>query len=381
MNQTEQILLQIIKKSLWNTDCIISEEIDWNAVLKEAEEQAILGIAARAVPKEIQKQWGKSITGVTRNYIRILFAEKNLVELFQQNEIPLAILKGTAASVYYPVPSSRSMGDIDCVVPKDCFDESKRLLLNNGYVFVSEHSENRHAGFSKDGISIELHYHFSYNDIDVESYIEDGMSGIELHTVDGIAFPMLPKLANGLVLLAHMMHHLKTALGLRQAIDWMMYVNSVLDDVFWDTAFKSAADQTGLTTAAVTATRMCQIYLGLSDRIEWCKDADPELCRGLMDSMLSSGNFGTKLESGASVERVSARLREEGFFSHLQKAGEKNWRAYHKHKWLKPIAWIYPACLYAKKGLRINHSGSKIIADIKRGKQRTDLYQKMINKQ
>ena len=38
MNQTEQVLLQAIQKSLWNTDIELPADTDWDAVLKEAED-------------------------------------------------------------------------------------------------------------------------------------------------------------------------------------------------------------------------------------------------------------------------------------------------------------------------------------------------------
>lgn len=224
MNQTEQSLLQAIQKSLWNTDITFPEDTDWNAVLKEAEDQAILGIVIGVAPAEIQREWKSRASAGTAHYVRILHYQQMISQLMAEHGIPLAILKGSAASVYYPTPSKRAMGDIDCIVPKDQFEAANQVLLNNGFTFVSEHPEKRHKSYVKEGVSFELHYHFSYTDIDVESFIEEGLKHLELKTVDGVSFPMLPKLANGLVLLAHMLHHFKTALGLRQVIGWMMYV-------------------------------------------------------------------------------------------------------------------------------------------------------------
>ena len=37
-------------------------------------------------------------------------------QLFENNNIPLVILKGTAAAMYYPKPQLRTMGDIDFLV-------------------------------------------------------------------------------------------------------------------------------------------------------------------------------------------------------------------------------------------------------------------------
>ena len=54
MNQTEQILLQAIQKSLWNKDIAFPEDTNWDAVLKEAESQSVLGIAIGSAPIQFQ---------------------------------------------------------------------------------------------------------------------------------------------------------------------------------------------------------------------------------------------------------------------------------------------------------------------------------------
>ena len=49
MNQTEQILLQAINKSLWDADISFPADTEWNAVLKAAENQAVFLMVYRAV--------------------------------------------------------------------------------------------------------------------------------------------------------------------------------------------------------------------------------------------------------------------------------------------------------------------------------------------
>lgn len=52
-----------------------------------------------------------------------------------------------------------------------------------------------------------------------------------------------------------MRNHLKSGLGLRQVIDWMMYVNKELDDDFWENGFGTAAVDASMDKLAVTVTR------------------------------------------------------------------------------------------------------------------------------
>lgn len=377
MNQAEQILLQAIRKSLWKTDIEFPADTDWEAVLKEAEQQALLGIAVDAAPPDVQKAWESRSGAVTVDFISILYEQSNLYALMKKNGIPMAILKGCAAACYYPNPSLRSMGDIDYLVPPAYFDRAKELMAQNGYTVREDDRNRRHIHISKGATILEQHRQFSSEGFDVEQYVADGMSAIEERTICGRAFPMLPKLANGLVLLGHLVQHLKTGLGLRQVIDWMMYVHAELDDAFWNLAFQQAVCETRLETVAITMTRLCQIALGLPDDIQWCRDADTALCSELLEVLLSSGNFNRKYEKGRSIQTVTSNLTRKGLFRFLQTAGEYNWAAYHRHKWLKPFAWIYQLGRYAKQGLSSKRSGLQLAEDFKRGDQRTKLLDKL----
>ena len=154
------------------------------------------------------------------------------------------------------------MGDIDFIVPIDRFDDACKLMLENGYSQKKgDKKDTRHKSFSKGGTHYELHRHFSYTDLDIEEYITDGFEQVNQGNINGIVFPMLPKLANGLVLLAHMRNHLQSGLGLRQVIDWMMYVDKELDDLFWEQEFMRISKTVKLDKFAIAITRMCQLYL------------------------------------------------------------------------------------------------------------------------
>lgn len=381
MNQTEQVLMQAIQKSLWNIDIVFPADTDWNAVLKEAEDQAVLGLVIDIAPKDVRDTWKSRAGAVTANFVRILHYQQQLCELFKANDIPLVILKGTAAAVYYPNPAQRSMGDIDYLVPEKYFDRAKALLSENGYSVEEDPRYARHIDVTKDSISFEQHRFFSDGEVEIEKFIKDGMTSIEEREIFGAKFPMLPRLANGLVLLGHMAHHLKTGLGLRQVIDWMMYVNSELTDAFWAETFEPAAKEAGLDKVAVIATGMCKKYLGLPAEIHWCEGAESELCSELMDSLLSSGNFDRKRGRGSAIETVTSNFARKGLFRYLQTAGEYNWKAYHKHKWLKPFAWAYQICRYIKQGIKAKRSNKQLFDDFDRGSKRAELLKKLkINK-
>ena len=377
MNQTEQVLLQAIQKSLWNTDVLFPKDTDWNAVLQEAEDQAVLGIVIDVAPADFQEKWkGRAGSGMA-HFVRILHYQEQLYKLLKENGIPMVILKGTAAAIYYSNPLQRAMGDIDFLIPPEYFNPTKELLRQNEYTVEDDHPlYSRHIRVQKDGISFEQHRFFSSEGVEIEDYILDGLQKVENQYIYGIEFPMLPKLANGMVLLGHLAHHLSAGLGLRQVIDWMMYVERELSDSFWADTFGAAAKNASLDTLAVVVTKLCQEYLGLSKEIRWCEGADPDLCSELMDSLLSSGNFNRKRGSGFAIETVRTNISRKGLFRNLQSAGEYNWKAYHKHRWLKPFAWLYQIGRYSVKGFQAKRGG-QLREDLARGKQRSQLLEKL----
>ncbi len=361
----QSTLLSLIRSALWGQ----TPPEDPETAFEEAKKQALVPLLFP------DSSAAKRFSAHT---IRLLFAQDELTGLLRSADIPAVILKGSAAAVYYPEPFLRTMGDIDFIVPPDRFQDTSDLLAANGYELFQDLDEtDRHRCYRKDGIDLELHHHFSYEGIDVEKYVLEGLSRVETVDVEGHSVPILPALENGMVLLAHVASHLREELGLRQVIDWMMFVNAVLDDETWNARFQPAASECGLEKVAVNVTRMCQIYLGLPETFTWCGGADDDLARDLMSIILRSGNFGHVHGSGAALETATTNFKRFGFFRYLQKAGEHNWRAYHRHPRLKPLCRFYQIFRYLKQFLRSGRKGEKLKDDLDRSRSRYELLKRL----
>ena len=190
---------------------------------------------------------------------------------------------------------------------------------------------------------------------------------------------MLPELPNGLVLLDHMRNHLISGLGLRQVIDWMIYVNKVLNDDYWNTTFMAVVKEKEMYKLAITATKMCIQYLGLPNTITWYNvaEADDSLCTDLINYIFSSGNFGCKKGDSGRIETITTVMRRRGIFRRLQFAGEHNWKAYKNHHWLKPFCWFYQIFRYARQGLESRRNAAQLKSNMNAAKERTELLNKL----
>ena len=350
-------LLELLKASLFNKSSNISSNANWDKIFELAKAQCIVSLVAPIVPGVHRDEWMNLSLQNKAHYMQMLYEQNYLVSLFMTNHIPFVIIKGTAAAIYFPSPSMRTFGDIDIYVSEEYLNSSLDLLSSNGYVLFS--NNYRQFEFMKNGMDFELHSRFSsknYNDI--EHILLNGMNNAIEYKIDNYVFPGLPTYENGLVLLGHIMQHLKASgIGLRQIIDWMMFVHQELDDSAWNNHFRDLTREAGLEKLAITVTYMCKKWLGLPNDITWCNTADEDVADQLLLRVLNDGNFGC---DRAPFENIRISIKNDGLFNHLQRTGLENWSLAQKHKLFRPFAWLFQLFRYAGLGIAGLFTGKKI---------------------
>lgn len=377
ININQQALLELLKVSLFGIEPHFPEGVNWDAVLQEAKDQTVVALASPAVPKEETEKWRIPVTRNKMRFFQILDEQTNLVKLFQNANIPMTILKGCAAAMYYPEPFQRTMGDIDFIVMPERFDDARRLMADNGYKFDHDLGNDREYSYRKGDIILELHHRYSDEGWDIEPLIMDGLAHSVMRELYGKAFPVLPVEINGLVLLDHIRHHMRQGLGIRQIIDWMMFLHSFPGDDEWNNRFASLVREAGLETFAATVTKMCRRWFGLPDEITWCDYADDNLVQELLEALFQFGNFGNKTsKEERPVETVTMNIRKKGLFRYLQTVGQSNWKACQNHKILRPFAWLYQIFRYIVKGSTGLFRGDKIVKDLESGNKKSDFLKK-----
>ena len=360
LNIENRCLIELIKASLFGATPVIHKAVKWERVLELAKAQCIVPLIASHVPVNFRKEC-LNVSYQNKAYLmKLLYELDSLVKLLNEKDIPFVILKGTSAAIYYPAPSLRMFGDIDFLVPDNYVEITKSLLKENGYIF--DHSNERHYVYIKNDIEFELHTRFSceyYGDVD--HIVLNGLYKSVNYKIANCSFPGLPSYENGLVLLGHIMQHLHdSGIGLRQIIDWMMFVYTELDNLSWDNYFRDLAAEAGLEKLAKTVTFMCKKWLGLSAEFTWCDDVDEKVVDQLMIRVLDDGNFG---HDRSPHERVKESLRNDGVFKYLQRAGMINWPLAQKYIFLRPFAWIYQLFRYVVKAFGRLFSDKKVFSD------------------
>lgn len=378
MNVNQQALLELIKATLFTGEPSFPENTDWNAVMKEAENQAVTALAAPSVPEYEAERWQDYAGENKLRFLRILSEQTNLVQSFDSAGIPIVILKGCAAAIYYPEPIQRTMGDIDFVVPPERFEDSRRLMADMGYEFVCDYGDDREYVYRKGEIILELHRRYSDKKWEIDPLILAGLAHPIMCELYDNAFPTLPRDINGLVLIDHIRHHLDGGIGIRQVIDWMMFVHGYLDDETWKNGFAPLARDAGLELFAITLTKMCRLWLGLPDNISWCDSADETTARQLLDTFFDYGNFGVKKPYVyRPMENVSFAVRRQGFFRFLQSTGIRNWETCRKYSCLRPFAWLYQLFRFSGRGIKAVFNGEHLAEDAAKGAKKSDFYDRL----
>ena len=362
MNNNQMI--DIIKYSIWGNGSTTAINKD---VFEEMRKQAIATLPAPylsslTMPIDLQQEWKTLI------FEQLMFTTQcNYMQSILPITVPYVILKGTSVAKYYPYPDYRMMGDIDIMTRREDLEIACEQLMEAGYCV--EKSLNREISLKKNNIEVELHRRFAtLNDPAKAKRLDD----LIIENIN--PSHVLPDPINGLVVLEHISQHMEGGLGLRQIIDWMMFVDKCLPDDKWP-EFQKLADEIGLEQLAVVTTRMCEIYLGLPHR-EWCAGADEDLCSQLMDYVMLCGNFGNKKTSDSDISKnaFSYASTPKAAFRLLQKQGLSNWKAAQKHKGLRHFAWIYQAFRYAMRGLRREKAVLKLKTEFTEAMKRKEMF-------
>lgn len=365
MNKKDYVLFNLIKSSIWGTK--IEDKID-QEIYTEMKEHSLIALpaprlSALGLSNTLMREWKNCVLQQISFYTQYVYIQSAI-----GLTVPYVILKGTSASQYYPQPELRAMGDIDIITRREDFETAYQELLNNGYKMIME--ENREIALVKNGICVELHrYYASLNNVHAAQYLDD----LIIENIN--PSHVLPDVVNGLVLLEHINQHLEHGLGLRQIIDWMMFVDKYLTEDNWR-YFYSLAQKVGLEKLAITTTHMCELYLGLPKR-NWSAKSDDNLCKQLMNYILSCGNFGNKRTSDADISENAFAYAStlKTTYKLLQRQGLCNWEAAQKHKILRPFAWIYQANRYVFKGLKRNRAIYKLKNEYAAARRRNKMFQ------
>lgn len=353
---------------------------EWKEVYNELKIQAIMALPLKWLQKhslpdeDLYSEWTTGCYKQQTHWILLMGEQAKLLALLEKHHIPCVIIKGSAAGMAYPEPYLRAAGDVDFLVRRCDYNTAAIILENNGFVLEREKDQKaHHFEYSRNGICFELHCRLGSvleSDDRLISLFEEGIINRRIGTIGSFQFPVLPPDLNGLSLMFHINHHLRKGLGLRQIIDWMMYIEKLPEEV-WLNEELPMLRRFGMEKLALSVTAMCQKYLGLRTIVP---EIDKYPCDELMDYILEKGNFGIKAGQKDKVATVAFAMASPfRILRRLQIGGMYRWKPAKKHAILRPFAWIYQVGFIVCELVRLKMAPRQFWNQIGHGNRQRDL--------
>ena len=239
-------LFALVRIGLWGhtktseiTERISLEKVDWNEVLRLAQEQGVTGLVAQGVenlnvnlnfkvPQVVVLQFvGATLQMEQRNKAMNAFVADLIMKL-RKADIYAILVKGQGVAQCYEKPLWRPSGDVDLFLSDVNYQKAKELLLPLGEITEPEEKAKKHFAMNIDGWAVELH-----------GTLHVGLSTRVDRMLDNVQYDVfhkgevrswmsdqtqvfLPAANEDVVyVFAHILQHFyKGGIGLRQICDW-----------------------------------------------------------------------------------------------------------------------------------------------------------------
>lgn len=333
---------------------------------------------------------------VSQNY-HLLFTGKFLTGLLSEADVPVALLKGTATSAYYPVPELRKSGDVDLYLLKEGdLPKARALFLAHGMTVKEEqHSLHHLVMQTAEGIVVELHTLIAepFDNAAMNTYLEKCRELFAAHTEEkeimGVTLPVLTGACHAYELLLHMLQHfLRAGFGLKLLCDWV---------VFWEKGvsgeeqqlYKKLITESGLKGFSDVVTAACVEYLGLPEEsVSFLKSnlkediaevpgkgvqtAGDTLQEAFLRDVLDSEEFGKTSED----RMVAVRCNGFGAYTReFQHQMHLNFPRAGKCFLLWPLLWCMTLVRFLRNNRKIRHTSVRAV--LRNAKARGELVKRL----
>lgn len=310
MKGTQSLFLELLKSGMWGQmpEPKYFVKADWSEIFRLADIQtvgALIFDGMALLPKEVHPPKElklcrvailQQVEYVNKKHIEVL---RLIHTKLQQNRIHEVYMKGLLVAARYPNPLHRQPGDIDFVVAEVDFQHTLEVLASIGKVDFSMIHEH-HGMAIVNGIVIEPHYkvhNFQCPSTDrAMKSMFDEIFPTQLVPVDigGYEIPSFPPTFESVLLVSHMVNHIyEEGLGLRQIIDYAMFLNGCGNAI--DIKIHSEyLCRMRMHRAWRIFACICELYLGVNcpTFVGSFTQKEKKMAKRLFEDVLRVGNFG-----------------------------------------------------------------------------------------
>ena len=296
----QAILFRLIRIAIGTEQVGASFEVgavEWPKVYEMARKQGVLAVVfdglakvleqdkefAKSFPRDLKLRWIMQTQSIEQTYARQLALSAELAERFAESDIATVCLKGLAVAKYYPVPSHRECGDLDCFLMGD-YERGNLLAEELGAKVEREFYKHSHIIYK--GLMVENHqFCTAVRGSKLFKARERHLQNLlKTTTPDYIADTKLISPCcdfNALFLTTHGFGHFLTeGIRIRHILDWVLFVKSEQANIDWKSLYEWC-DRLGYTRYLNTLNAIAVDNFGL----ELCAEA--QLDRSLAERLLN----------------------------------------------------------------------------------------------
>ena len=320
-DNTENVLMDVLGREVHG--CGEQQErtlslAELKGVMRLAKDHTVQGLVANAVMEgrlkitdDMSAEKKKAVMTLMqvnvmhqRSYFQFEKAIAEFAALMKKYSLKYVIFKGIAVARHYPVPYTRTMGDVDFYVPASDFNRAVAVIERELQVNIEKEDIDKHYSFDYQGTRFEMHYQIeTFGSKRHQRYFNRMIEG----AVTADSFVLLPT-EDLIVVFKHWFNHLLVeGVGLRQTVDLAVLMNVYKDRVDM-AALQSHLKRIGYWKAFRAMAALTERYLGVECASEYCLlgVSDYRFADKLMATVLESGNFGRRAYKSHSTGKMKS---------------------------------------------------------------------------
>ena len=321
MNRAQTQFLELLRGGLWGVapdpDNFKPDSIDWQAVLRIAQEQTMVVVVADGIELLPRELWPSKEAMMKLAMMRLKTEQAHrllnstlaqIVNALEAEGVHSVLLKGQGIARNYRRPESRACGDIDLYTGLGGYHKAFEIIeaLHEGKPHKEAAECTHHLHTSLNGVEVEIHRQASFlhgrrMDANFQKWTKDslddrfGTGSLEVWDNAGAPVALAPATFNAFFILHHAVRHMTTeGVGFRQICDWVMLLHKYHAQIDRELLARKLKE---LRMERIWAEfgRMAVNYLGLpADELPLAPAdiAPTRRTRVLLDHIFVSGNFG-----------------------------------------------------------------------------------------
>lgn len=355
MTNEEKLLIGTLAQAVAGKPLQMQSQVDWDTFVTLCLKHSVAALvydglqradALSAVPEQYQKVLAQKYFSAVYQEAQLEYTKNQLSEKMVAANIPHIFLKGICLKNDYPVPSLRTMCDIDALIRSEDFDALDTIAKDlHG---ESEHGDGNHRNYSfPNGVNLEFHPNLVHHDSPVCAGINPGWqyakenmptSAWEL-TEEGFYLNTLCHLAD---------HFASGGVGVRFVLD--VWVCRNLRKTQPDRAFVEAElTSFGLLEFAVNIENLADCWFGSGEMTPVLEE--------LADYILTSRSHGhserAMLNAVALSGSQSAAIMKKTFHSRAEMED--------RFPWVKGKPWLLPAAWSVRAFTAVTRRGHLVV--------------------